>query len=375
MKILCIDTSSKLCSVAILEDTQIINKIELDNGLTHSETLIPAINEIFNMSNLDLHDINLLVCDIGPGSFTGIRIGIATVKAFSDSFNIPTIGISSLEALAYNIKNGGLIVSMLDCKNNNCYYAIYELNDNIYTCIQSPDTASIDNVLDLLKYKYSSNSISFVGDACILHKTQILNTLSGLDITISSDLQNNINIYNLGLAGLEHYKKSDFHSENILPLYLKKPQAQRQLEERNFESTLMTLSDLKNIELSDFDDFWNISNLTDELNSNNSKFIVAKYDNNIIGFAGIKIILDNAELMNIAVHKDFRRQGVAKLLLSNLINMCVENNIKSINLEVNEINFPAINLYKNFDFKIVGKRPKYYDNKYDAILMDLVINP
>ena len=79
--------------------------------------------------------------------------------------------------------------------------------------------------------------------------------------------------------------------------------------------------------------------------------------------------------MNIAVHKDFRRQGVAKLLLSNLINMCVENNIKSINLEVNEINFPAINLYKNFDFKIVGKRPKYYDNKYDAILMDLVINP
>lgn len=375
MKILCIDTSSKLCSVAILEDTQIINKIELDNGLTHSETLIPAINEIFNMSNLDLHDIALLVCDIGPGSFTGIRIGIATVKAFSDSFNIPTIGISSLEALAYNIKNGGLIVSMLDCKNNNCYYAIYELNDNIYTCIQSPDTASIDNVLDLLKYKYSSNSISFVGDACILHKSQILNTLSGLDITISSDLQNNINIYNLGLAGLEHYKKSDFHSETILPLYLKKPQAQRQLEERNFESTLMTLSDLKNIELSDFDDFWNISNLTDELNSNNSKFIVAKYDNNIIGFAGIKIILDNAELMNIAVHKDFRRQGVAKLLLSNLINMCVENNIKSINLEVNEINFPAINLYKNFDFKIVGKRPKYYDNKYDAILMDLVINP
>ena len=375
MKILCIDTSSKLCSVAILEDTQIINKIELNNGLTHSETLIPAINEIFNMSNLDLHDIDLLVCDIGPGSFTGIRIGIATVKAFSDSFNIPTIGVSSLEALTYNIKNDGLIVSMLDCKNNNCYYAIYELNNNIYTCIQSPDIASIDNVLDLLKYKYSSNSISFVGDACILHKSQILNTLSGLDITISSDLQNNINIYNLGLAGLEHYKKIDFHSENILPLYLKKPQAQRQLEERNFESTLMTLSDLKNIELSDFDDFWNISNLTDELNSNNSKFIVAKYDNNIIGFAGIKIILDNAELMNIAVHKDFRRQGVAKLLLSNLINMCVENNIKSINLEVNEINFPAINLYKNFDFKIVGKRPKYYDNKYDAILMDLVINP
>ena len=109
MKILCIDTSSKLCSVAILENNALINKLELDNGLTHSETLMPLIKELLEKSNISLKDIELLISDIGPGSFTGIRIGVATCKAFSDSLNIPCIGISSLEVLAYNEKSNGII--------------------------------------------------------------------------------------------------------------------------------------------------------------------------------------------------------------------------------------------------------------------------
>ena len=124
LKILCIDTSSKLCSVAILENTTLINKLELDNGLTHSETLMPLIKELLEKNNLSLKDINLLVSDIGPGSFTGIRIGVATCKAFSDSLNIPCVGISSLEVLAYNSKNDGIICSTIDCKNDNLIFEI-----------------------------------------------------------------------------------------------------------------------------------------------------------------------------------------------------------------------------------------------------------
>lgn len=84
MKILCIDTSSKLCGVAILEDTTLIKKIELNNGLTHSESLMPLVKQILEECNLTLNDIGLLVADIGPGSLLVIRIGIATVKAFAD---------------------------------------------------------------------------------------------------------------------------------------------------------------------------------------------------------------------------------------------------------------------------------------------------
>ena len=100
MKVLSIETSSKICSVAILEDTKLVKKIELNNGLTHSESLMPLIKQILEETNLTLSQMDLLVCDIGPGSFTGIRIGVATVKAFSDSLDIPAVGISSLEGLA-----------------------------------------------------------------------------------------------------------------------------------------------------------------------------------------------------------------------------------------------------------------------------------
>ena len=88
MNILAIDTSSKLCSVAVLDDKNLIDKTERDNGLTHSETLMPLIQNLLYKNNLSLKDMGLFVCDIGPGSFTGIRIGVATIKAFSDSLNI-----------------------------------------------------------------------------------------------------------------------------------------------------------------------------------------------------------------------------------------------------------------------------------------------
>ena len=136
MKVLCIDTSSALCGIAILEDNNLIKKIELNNGLTHSETLMPLIQKCLEECNLTLNDINLLVCDIGPGSFTGIRIGIATIKAFSDSLGIPCIGVSSLEVLAYNIKENGIICSTINCKNDNCYFALYELNTGNYKILQ-----------------------------------------------------------------------------------------------------------------------------------------------------------------------------------------------------------------------------------------------
>lgn len=213
MKILCIDTSSKLCSVAILENTTLINKLELDNGLTHSETLMPLIKNLLESCNLSLTDIDLLVSDVGPGSFTGIRIGVATCKAFSDSLNIPCIGISSLEVLAYNIKNDGIICSTIDCKNDNCYFALYKLQDGIYNVLEEPCAKSIDEVLDLLKKQYSDKTIKFVGDGIPSKSTNCY-----------------LNVENLGIAGYKKFINTHNTGEELLPLYLKKPQAQKQLE-------------------------------------------------------------------------------------------------------------------------------------------------
>ena len=215
MKILAVDTSSKLCSVALLEDKNLIKKLELDNGLTHSETLMPLIQQLLHECNLALKNIDLLVSDIGPGSFTGIRIGVATCKAFSDSINIPCIGISSLEVLAYNIKKGGIICSTIDCKNNNCYFALYELNSGNYNVLIKPCAKTVNEVLELLNNQYSDKNISFVGD--------------GIPSS-SIDTFNYLNVENLGIAGYKKFIRQNEIGENILPLYLKKPQAQIQLE-------------------------------------------------------------------------------------------------------------------------------------------------
>ena len=103
MKILSIDTASNVCGVSILDNKKSLCFLDTNTGRTHSENLMPMVQEAFEKTNLKLSDMDLLVCDLGPGSFTGIRIGVATVKAFADSLNIPCSGISSLKALAYNL--------------------------------------------------------------------------------------------------------------------------------------------------------------------------------------------------------------------------------------------------------------------------------
>ncbi|CDB32433.1 universal bacterial protein YeaZ [Clostridium sp. CAG:575] len=215
MKILCIDTSSKLCGVGIFENEKLIDKIELNNGLTHSETLMPILKQILEKNSLVLKDFDLIAVDIGPGSFTGIRIGVATAKAFSDSLTIPCVGIDSLEILAYQIKEPSIVCSAIDCKNDNCYFALYELRNNEYIILEAPSAKTKQEVTDLLDSKYSNKEIKFVGDAFS-----------------SKSLFNHLSVENLNLAALKKFTRNNFHGEEILPLYLKKSQAERQLEEK-----------------------------------------------------------------------------------------------------------------------------------------------
>ena len=139
------------------------------------------------------------------------------------------------------------------------------------------------------------------------------------------------------------------------------------------EMSLFDLENIKDILISDFDDFWNYNILKEELESSNSKYIIAKTnDGEIIGFAGIKIILDNADIMNIVVKKSWRKQGVGNLLLSNLISICKNSNLSSLSLEVNEANLPAFHLYEKVGFKQVGLRKNYYYNN-DGVIMKYII--
>lgn len=170
------------------------------------------------------------------GSFTGIRIGVATSKAFSDSLDIPIIGVNSLEALAYNVNSNGIICSILNAKNNNCYYALYKLENNIYTQLINPQACSLENMIETLLQK--NNSITtFVGDGVC----EFLDILKKVFPFANFSQKNELDSYNLALAGI--YKFKNNINEDILPMYLRKPQAQRQLEEKlkEQERTLINL--------------------------------------------------------------------------------------------------------------------------------------
>ncbi|MEI3394518.1 MAG: ribosomal protein S18-alanine N-acetyltransferase [Clostridia bacterium] len=139
--------------------------------------------------------------------------------------------------------------------------------------------------------------------------------------------------------------------------------------------SLKDLTSIKDILTTEFDDFWNYEILKSELESSSSYFFVAKNNSDeIVGFAGIKVILDEADIMNIVVKKDFRNKKIGSLLLEHLISYSKSINLKNITLEVNKNNLSAIKLYEKFAFDRLGIRKKYYNGKDDAIIMSKSFN-
>lgn len=145
---------------------------------------------------------------------------------------------------------------------------------------------------------------------------------------------------------------------------------------RNIIIKEMTLSDLYEISkylTTDFDDFWNVNILESELKNEFSKYIIAKLNDEIVGFAGVIDTVDQLEITNIVVKKNFRKKGIGSKLLENLIMLAKEAGKEKISLEVNSTNLPAIKLYEKNGFKNVGFRKKYYNNKDNAEIMTLKI--
>ncbi len=139
----------------------------------------------------------------------------------------------------------------------------------------------------------------------------------------------------------------------------------------------MSLSDFYEIEPiynAEFDDFWKTSILKAELENTNSKYIIAKLDQEIVGYAGIWISVDDIHITNIAVKKSYRNNGIGSALLEQLISMSKKLNKSSLTLEVNTKNLYAQKLYLKFGFKNLGLRKKYYNGVEDAYIMTLYFN-
>ena len=148
-------------------------------------------------------------------------------------------------------------------------------------------------------------------------------------------------------------------------------------DNNKIEISKMSLEDfelIKSTLITEFDDFWNSETLENELKSKNSYYIVAKINDDIVGFAGIKVVLDEADIMNIVTKKDMRNLGIGSALFKALIDYSKNNGINKLTLEVNENNLSAIHLYEKYGFEKIAERAKYYNGTDTAVIMQLYLN-
>ena len=233
MKILAIDTTAKTATAALTEDSRLLGLTVLNTPNTHSVTLLPMIDGILKGSGIGIKDIDLLACSVGPGSFTGVRIGAAAIKGLAYADNKPCIGVSSLEALALNItETDGIICPVMDARRNQLYNALFKYENG------SLKRLTPDRVLTAEELKNELSiapvTVHLTGDGTAIAKK----ALAGTDIKEPHETLRYHNAYTVALLAYNTYisaadeEKQGFTAERLSPVYLRASQAERERLER-----------------------------------------------------------------------------------------------------------------------------------------------
>ena len=235
MKILAFDSTAKIATVAVTEEDKALLLYSVDNGLTQSELLLPMAEAALKALRLDFSDIGAYAVTVGPGSFTGVRIGVSLVKGLAFGKGVPCVPLSTLEALAENLREmPGIIVPCMDARRSQVYTAIFLSDGENLTRITEDIAIPISELYELLN-KYEGKKIYLVGDGYdVTHKA-----LSSLGLSELSDtpkllrLQNAASVGRLAARKLREGKYTD--DEKLSPVYLRMPQAERERLEREKE--------------------------------------------------------------------------------------------------------------------------------------------
>lgn len=233
MKVLAVDSSSVSASVAILDGSKVLADFYVNAGLTHSQTLAPMIDLAVKSSGLKISDIDFFASTTGPGSFTGLRIGIATVKGMALGSEKKCMGVSSLLAAAYSCKNfEGLICACMDARRSEIYGAIFQASGGKIKRITQDMAISIQNFKKEIE-KYESKVI-LVGDGAEMCYNNMIDGKNSEKIELSSEFSRFVSAKNVALAAIENYSEEKLlNPGELTPEYLRLSQAQRMLLEKN----------------------------------------------------------------------------------------------------------------------------------------------
>lgn len=233
MKILAVECSAGPASAAIIEDGKILSNAFVNVKITHSQTLMPMVDCVLKASGISIDDIDGFAVGAGPGSFTGIRIGISAVKGMAAVKNIPCAPISTIRAMAENYKEEDCIVcGVMDARCNQVYNAFFDITNGKIRRICKDRAIMCDELAEEIK-KISKNvkkSVIIVGDGSDLFYPYVEN----IECTVKSDFHRRYqNAIGIALASEEIFKSGNSVSQkDLLPVYLRLPQAERELKKK-----------------------------------------------------------------------------------------------------------------------------------------------
>ena len=230
MRVLSLDSATEVASCAIIEDSKLLGEVIINYKMQHSKTLLPIIDSLLTSLDLTLKDIDGFVVSKGPGSFTGLRIGMATIKGFSQGTKKPFTCVSTLDSLAYNMcYTGGIICPILDALRGNIYTALYTFNGTDFITISDYMIISVEELISLLT-KYNS-PVCFIGDGIIKHGTLLKESLPNVSFApVHLNLARASSLGEIGIKRLSNGEEDNIYSAS--PMYLRKPQAEREYEEK-----------------------------------------------------------------------------------------------------------------------------------------------
>ena len=226
MKILAIDTSGSVSSVAIVTEKFTLSEFAINNKKSHSQTLMPMVEMALKYSSTELKEIDYIACSSGPGSFTGIRIGVSTAKALAHGLSKRIVPVPTLDVLAYNVFDGTkLIVPIIDARRSQVYSAFYRWEGSKLKRYSEYKNDYIDIILK--QAKEIDSSAIFVGDGIFSFESQILQ--NGFQIVPS-----NMNLQRAASVGANSFnfiEKSVGYDE-FIPFYLRETEAEREYERK-----------------------------------------------------------------------------------------------------------------------------------------------
>lgn len=231
MKILGLDSSGLVASVAVVEDDNLLAEYTVNYKKTHSQTLLPMLDEIVSMIELDLESIDAVAVAGGPGSFTGLRIGSATAKGLGLALEKPLIQIPTVDGIAYNLCGAGdLVCPLMDARRSQTYTGVYEFEGNEMQVLVPQCAIGIDEIVDIVN-SFERN-VAFLGDGIPVFR-EYIRQYCRVSYRFAPAHMNKQRASAVAALALQYYKEGKVQTAaEHRPDYLRLPQAERERRER-----------------------------------------------------------------------------------------------------------------------------------------------